>query len=59
MNALAYDLTGPPDAPFIMFGSSLGTTRAMWQPETQSFASVARLAPAASGQQPAEGAALG
>lgn len=33
MNALAYDLTGPPDAPVVMLGGSLGTTRAMWQPQ--------------------------
>src|SRR5205814_3575545 len=38
VNALAYDLTGPPDAPFIMFGSSLGTTRAMWQPQLDGLA---------------------
>jgi 3-oxoadipate enol-lactonase len=38
VNALAYDLTGPPDAPVIMFGSSLGTTRAMWQPQLDALA---------------------
>ena len=38
MNALAYDLTGPPDAPVIMFGSSLGTTRAMFQPQLDGLA---------------------
>lgn len=33
MDALAYDLTGPPDAPVLVLGGSLGTTRAMWQPQ--------------------------
>ena len=43
MNALAYDLTGPPDAPVVMFGSSLGTTRAMWQPQLDGLASEFRV----------------
>jgi 3-oxoadipate enol-lactonase len=33
MNVLAYDLTGPPDAPVLVLGGSLGTTRGMWQPQ--------------------------
>src|SRR6185369_17413636 len=33
VDALAYDLTGPPDAPVLVLGGSLGTTRAMWQPQ--------------------------
>jgi 3-oxoadipate enol-lactonase len=33
VEALAYDLTGPPDAPVLVLGSSVGTTRAMWQPQ--------------------------
>jgi len=38
VNALAYDLTGPPDAPVVVFGGSLGTTRAMWQPQLDGLA---------------------
>ena len=38
VNTLAYDLTGPPDAPVVMFGGSLGTTRAMWQPQLDGLA---------------------
>jgi 3-oxoadipate enol-lactonase len=38
VTALAYDLTGPPDAPVVMLGSSLGTTRAMWQPQLDGLA---------------------
>lgn len=30
---LAYDVHGPQDAPTILLGSSLGTTRAMWDPQ--------------------------
>jgi 3-oxoadipate enol-lactonase len=33
VDVLAYDLTGPPDAPVLVLGGSLGTTRAMWQPQ--------------------------
>ena len=32
-SALAYDLTGPHDAPVLLLGSSMGTTRAMWEPQ--------------------------
>jgi 3-oxoadipate enol-lactonase len=38
VNALAYDLTGPPDAPVVVLGGSLGTTRAMWQPQLDGLA---------------------
>ncbi|MGW5556512.1 3-oxoadipate enol-lactonase [Micromonospora sp. NPDC003944] len=30
---LAHEVTGPPDAPVLVLGSSLGTTRAMWRPQ--------------------------
>jgi 3-oxoadipate enol-lactonase len=30
---LGYDLTGPPTAPVVVLGASLGTTRAMWRPQ--------------------------
>ncbi len=43
MNALAYDLTGPPDAPVVMLAGSLGTTRAMWQPQLDALASEFRV----------------
>jgi 3-oxoadipate enol-lactonase len=34
-SALAYDFTGPHGAPVLMLGSSMGTTRAMWQPQLE------------------------
>ncbi|HEX4723311.1 MAG TPA: 3-oxoadipate enol-lactonase [Pseudonocardiaceae bacterium] len=33
MTSLAYDLAGPSDAPVLVLGPSLGTTRAMWNPQ--------------------------
>jgi 3-oxoadipate enol-lactonase len=33
MAALHHSLSGPPDAPALVLGSSLGTTMAMWEPE--------------------------
>lgn len=33
MTCLAYDLAGPADAPVLVLGPSLGTTRAMWDPQ--------------------------
>ncbi|HEX9338048.1 MAG TPA: 3-oxoadipate enol-lactonase [Pseudonocardiaceae bacterium] len=33
MTCLAYDLAGPADAPVVVLGPSLGTTRAMWDPQ--------------------------
>lgn len=36
-SALAYDLTGPRGAPVLLLGSSLGTTRAMWQPQLEAL----------------------
>ena len=39
---LAYDVHGPasgdPDAPVLVLGSSLGTTRVMWRPQLEPFA---------------------
>jgi 3-oxoadipate enol-lactonase len=36
--ALAHDIHGEADAPVLVLGSSLGTTRAMWQPQLEPFA---------------------
>ncbi len=35
---LAYETTGPVDAPVLLLGSSLGTTRTMWEPQTAALA---------------------
>lgn len=35
---LGYDLTGPADAPVLVLGGSLGTTRRMWQPQLRALA---------------------
>ena len=35
---LGYDVTGDPDAPVVVLGSSLGTTRAMWDPQLTALA---------------------
>ena len=32
---LDYQLTGPEDAPFLLLGSSLGTTHEMWAPQLE------------------------
>ncbi|AYY14600.1 3-oxoadipate enol-lactonase [Actinobacteria bacterium YIM 96077] len=34
---LAYDVHGPDDAPVLVLGSSLGTTRHMWEPQLRTF----------------------
>lgn len=36
-SALAYDFTGPHSAPVLMLGNSMGTTRAMWQPQLEAL----------------------
>ncbi|MFY1576422.1 3-oxoadipate enol-lactonase [Verrucosispora sp. WMMD703] len=36
--ALHYTVDGPPDAPVLLLGSSLGTTGAMWQPQVAALA---------------------
>jgi 3-oxoadipate enol-lactonase len=36
--ALGHDVHGDTDAPVLVLGSSLGTTRAMWQPQLEPFA---------------------
>jgi 3-oxoadipate enol-lactonase len=38
MSRLAYELTGPADAPVVVLGNSLGTTRAMWSPQLPALA---------------------
>jgi 3-oxoadipate enol-lactonase len=40
---LAYDLTGPDDAGVLVLGGSLGTTRAMWQPQLGALARTRRV----------------
>jgi 3-oxoadipate enol-lactonase len=35
---LGHDVHGDPDAPVLVLGSSLGTTRRMWQPQLEAFA---------------------
>lgn len=35
---LGYDLTGPPGAPVLVLGGSLGTTRQMWRPQVAGLA---------------------
>lgn len=39
MTCLAYDLEGPADAPVLVLGPSLGTTRAMWDPQHDALCS--------------------
>ncbi|MCV5263391.1 3-oxoadipate enol-lactonase, partial [Escherichia coli] len=34
---LAYQLDGPDGAPVIVLSNSLGTTRAMWQPQIEAL----------------------
>lgn len=36
---LGYELSGPEDAPLLVLGGSLGTTRAMWRPQVAELAS--------------------
>jgi 3-oxoadipate enol-lactonase len=43
MSVLAYDLTGPPAAPVLVLGGSLGTTRAMWQPQLDALTATHRV----------------
>jgi 3-oxoadipate enol-lactonase len=38
VDALAYDATGADDAPVLVLGSSLGTSRTMWQPQLEPLA---------------------
>jgi len=40
---LAHDVTGPEDAPVLVLGGSLGTTRAMWQPQLDALARTHRV----------------
>jgi 3-oxoadipate enol-lactonase len=41
--ALNYDVTGPPDAPVLLLGGSLGTTLAMWEPQLPDLARAHRV----------------
>lgn len=41
--ALHYSVDGPEDAPVVLFGSSLGTTGAMWQPQVAELSREFRL----------------
>ena len=35
---LFYDLTGPEDAPVLVFSTSVGATLEMWDPQARAFA---------------------
>lgn len=37
MSQLGYDLTGPPGAPVLVLGPSLGCTRQLWQPQLEAL----------------------
>jgi 3-oxoadipate enol-lactonase len=43
MSELAYDSTGRSEAPVVVLAGSLGTTRAMWQPQLAAFAAHSRV----------------